>query len=88
MSYGIQVETWGRYALFSRPELKTERMSYEVITPSAARGLIESIFWHPGLRIVIDRIHVLNEIRFTRMDGFAAAAMALFLAVIIAFRWL
>ncbi len=67
MSYGIQVETWGRYALFSRPELKTERMSYEVITPSAARGLIESIFWHPGLRIVIDRIHVLNEIRFTNI---------------------
>ncbi len=65
MSYGIQVETWGRYALFSRPELKTERMSYEVITPSAARGLIESIYWHPGIRLFIDRIHVLNEIRFT-----------------------
>ena len=61
MSYGLQVEVWGDYALFSRPELKTERMSYEVITPSAARGLIEFIFWHPGLRVVIDRIYVLRK---------------------------
>ena len=63
MSYGIQLECWGKYALFSRPELKTERVTYDVITPSAARGIIESIFWHPGLRIIVDRIHVLNEIR-------------------------
>jgi len=61
LSYGLQIEVWGDYALFSRPELKTERMSYEVITPSAARGLIESIYWHPGLRVVIDRIYVLRK---------------------------
>ncbi|MCI1956456.1 MAG: type I-C CRISPR-associated protein Cas5c [Oscillospiraceae bacterium] len=61
MSYGLQVEVWGEYALFTRPELKTERLSYEVITPSAARGLIESIYWHPGLRVVIDRIYVLRK---------------------------
>lgn len=67
MSYGIRVETWGDYALFSRPELKTERMSYEVITPSAARGLIESIYWHPGLKVVVDRIYVLNKIQFTNI---------------------
>lgn len=67
MSYGFQVETWGDYALFSRPELKTERMSYEVMTPSAARGLIESIYWHPGLRVRIDRIYVLNKIQFTNI---------------------
>ena len=60
MSYGLKVEVWGEYALFSRPELKTERYSYEVITPSAARGIIESIFWHPGLRVLIDRIHLLE----------------------------
>lgn len=60
MGYGIKVEVWGEYALFSRPELKTERFSYEIITPSAARGLIESIYWHPGLKIVIDRIHLLE----------------------------
>jgi CRISPR-associated protein Cas5d len=63
----MSVEVWGPYALFSRPELKTERMSYEVMTPSAARGLLESIFWHPGLRVIIDRIYVLNPIQFTNL---------------------
>lgn len=63
----IQVEVWGEYALFSRPELKTERVSYDVMTPSAARGLLESIYWHPGLRWVIDRIYVCSPIRFTNI---------------------
>lgn len=61
----IQVEVWGDYALFARPELKVERVSYDVMTPSAARGILESIYWHPGLRWVIDRIYVLAPIRFT-----------------------
>lgn len=65
MGYGIEVEVEGPYALFSRPEFKVERVSYDVITPSAARGLLEAIYWHPGLRWCIDRIHVMNEIRFT-----------------------
>lgn len=65
MSYGTAIEVWGDYALFSRPELHVERMSYDVITPSAARGLIESIFWHPGMSYVVDKIHVLNPIEFT-----------------------
>ena len=65
MAYGIRMELWGEYALFSRPELKVERYSYECITPSAARGALESVFWHPGLQYTIDRIHVLNEIKFT-----------------------
>ena len=60
MSYGLKIEVWGNYALFSRPELKTERFSYEMITLSAARGLIESIYWHPGLRVIVDRIHLLE----------------------------
>ena len=63
----IQIEVWGDYACFSRPEMKTERVSYDVMTPSAARGLIESIYWHPGLRYCIDRIHVLEPIRFTNI---------------------
>lgn len=63
----ISVEVWGDYALFSRPELKVERVSYDVMTPSAARGLLESIFWHPGLRWQIDRIHVCSPIRFTNI---------------------
>ena len=46
----ICVEVWGDYACFTRPEMKVERVSYDVMTPSAARGLIEAIYWHPVLR--------------------------------------
>ena len=60
----IQLEVWGDYALFSRPELKVERMSYDVPTPSAARGVVEAIYYHPGLCWHIDRVHVLEPIRF------------------------
>lgn len=67
MAYGFKVEVWGERALFTRPELSVERMSYDCITPSAARGLIESIYWHPGIRYSVDRIHVLNPIRFTNV---------------------
>ena len=63
----ISLEVWGNYASFTRPEMKTERVSYDVMTPSAARGLLESIYWHPGLRWVIDRIHVCAPIRFTNL---------------------
>ncbi len=63
----IQVEVWGDYACFTRPEMKTERVSYDVMTPSAARGLLESIYWHPGLRWVIECIHVCGPIRFTNI---------------------
>lgn len=61
----IQLEVWGDYALFTRPELKAERMSYDVPTPSAARGIVEAIYFHPGLKWHIDRIHVLKPISFT-----------------------
>ncbi len=60
----ICLEVWGDYALFTRPEMKTERVSYDVMTPSAARGLLDAIFWHPGMHWVIDRIHVCAPIRF------------------------
>lgn len=63
----ICFEVWGDYACFTRPEMKVERVSYDVMTPSAARGLIESIYWHPGLRWVVDQIHVLAPIRFTNI---------------------
>ena len=61
----FKIEVWGDYALFSRPELKVERMSYDVMTPSAARGLLESIYWHPGLRFKILKIYVMNPIQFS-----------------------
>ena len=63
----IKLEVWGDYALFTRPEMKVERVSYDVMTPSAARGLIEAIYWHPGMRWRIDRIHVCAPIRFTNL---------------------
>lgn len=63
----FRVEVWGEYACFSRPEMKVERVSYDVMTPSAARGLLEAIYWHPGMRWVIDRIRVVNPIRFTNI---------------------
>lgn len=61
----IAVEVWGDYAMFTRPEMKVERCSYDVMTPSAARGILESIFWHPGLRYQIDRIRICAPIRFS-----------------------
>ena len=64
MAYGIRLHVWGDYACFTRPEMKVERVSYDVMTPSAARGVLDAIHWKPGLRWVVDRIHVLRPIRF------------------------
>lgn len=64
MAYGIKLRVWGEYACFTRPEMKVERVSYDVMTPSAARGILEAIYWKPAIRWVIDRIHVLKPIRF------------------------
>lgn len=61
----IAVKVWGEYALFTRPEFKSERVSYQVITPSAARGLLEAIFWKPQIRYEIRRIGVLRLGSFT-----------------------
>lgn len=60
----IRLKVWGDYALFTRPEMKTERVTYDIITPSAARGLIEAIYWHPGIKWRIDKIRVCKPIRF------------------------
>ena len=64
MSYGIRLHVWGERACFTRPEMKVERVSYDVPTPSAARGILEAIHWKPAIVWVIDRIHVLRPIRF------------------------
>uniref|UniRef100_A0A831X1H2 pre-crRNA processing endonuclease n=1 Tax=Thermorudis peleae TaxID=1382356 RepID=A0A831X1H2_9BACT len=61
----VAVKVWGDYALFTRPEFKSERVSYQVITPSAARGLLEAIFWKPQIRYEIRRIGVLRLGSFT-----------------------
>ena len=64
MAYGIRLLVWGDRACFTRPEMKVERVSYDVITPSAARGILDAIHWKPAIRWIIDRIHVLKPIRF------------------------
>lgn len=64
MAWGIKLKIWGERACFTRPEMKVERVSYDVITPSAARGILEAIHWKPAIRWHVDRIHVLKPIRF------------------------
>jgi CRISPR-associated protein Cas5d len=64
MGYGIKVRVSGQRACFTRPEMHAERVSYDVITPSAARGVLEAVYWKPAIRWVIDGITVLNPIKF------------------------
>lgn len=59
------LEVWGDYACFTRPEMKVERVSYDVITPSSARSIFEAIFWKPAIRWQVKRIEVLNPIKWT-----------------------
>jgi CRISPR-associated protein Cas5d len=61
------LKVWGEMASFNRPEMKVERVSYDVMTPSAARGILEAIYWKPQMRWTVDRIHVLKPIRFTHV---------------------
>ena len=67
MPYGIKLHVWGDRACFTRPEMKVERVSYDTMTPSAARGILEAIHWKPAVRWVVDRIHVLKPIRFENL---------------------
>jgi CRISPR-associated protein Cas5d len=60
----IEAQVWGDLACFTRPEMKVERVSYDVMTPSAARGLLESVFWKPEFQWRIREIRVLRPIRF------------------------
>ena len=60
----VRLRIWGDFACFTRPEMKVERVSYDVITPSAARGILEAIHWKPAIRWHVDRIHVLKPIKF------------------------
>lgn len=63
----VALKVWGEYACFTRPEAKVERLSYDVITPSAARGILEAIYWKPQIRWVVERLHVLNPPVFTNL---------------------
>lgn len=63
--YEIILEVWGKYACFTRPEFKVERVSYDIMTPSAARGVLEAIYYKPEFRYIIDEIYIINPIKTT-----------------------
>ncbi|MER8802069.1 type I-C CRISPR-associated protein Cas5c [Mesorhizobium sp. M0998] len=64
MSFGVRLKVSGNYACFTRPEMKVERVSYDVMPPSAGRGILEAVHWKPAIKWVVDSIHVLTPIRF------------------------
>lgn len=70
------LEVWGPMACFTRPELKVERVSYDVITPSAARAIFEAIFWKPAIHWQVTKIEVLNEIKWTTIRRNEVGAVA------------
>lgn len=70
------LEVWGAMACFTRPELKVERVSYDVITPSAARAVFEAIFWKPAIRWQITKIEVINPIKWTTIRRNEVGAVA------------
>lgn len=63
-SNNFRLKVWGRNACFTRPEMKVERVSYDVMTPSAARGILEAILWKPAIRWKVTQIDVLNPIKW------------------------
>ena len=73
---GFCIDVSGDFACFTRPEMKVERVSYDVITPSAARGVVTAIFWKPAIRWRITRIEVLNPIRWTTIRRNEVSAVA------------
>lgn len=60
----VRLRVWGDNACFTRPEMKVERVSYDVMTPSAARGVLEAIHWKPAIRWQVERIDILNPIKW------------------------
>lgn len=73
---GFCLEVTGEFACFTRPEMKVERVSYDVITPSAARAIFEAILWKPAIRWRITKIEVLNPIRWASIRRNEVAKVA------------
>ena len=65
--HDVCIEVWGRFACFTRPDLKVERVSYDVMTPSAARNIVQAIYWHPGCKYQVTKIEVLKPIKRIQM---------------------
>ncbi len=70
------LEVWGDYACFTRPEMKVERVSYDVITPSSARAIFEAIFWKPAFEWRVRKIEVLNPIKWMNLRRNEVGAVA------------
>ncbi len=70
------LEVWGNYACFTRPEMKVERVSYDVMTPSAARAIFEAIFWKPAFKWVVKKIEVINPIKWINIRRNEIGAVA------------
>ena len=60
----VLIRCWGDFALFTRPEMKVERVSYDVMTPSAARGILDAIYWHDGVKWIVEEIYVRKPVKF------------------------
>lgn len=65
----VDIRVWGDYACFTRPEFKVERVSYPMMTPSAARGILEAIYWKPQIRYRIQRIGILRHPRLKEVES-------------------
>lgn len=70
------LEVWGQMACFTRPELKVERVSYDVITPSAARAIFEAIFWKPAIHWQVTKIEIMNPIKWATIRRNEVGAVA------------
>ena len=69
MNTTVSLRVWGEFACFTRPEMKVERVSYRVPTPSAARGVLEAVFWEPEMYYLIDSITVVRPELLAALDG-------------------
>ncbi len=63
--YGVRLRIFGDYACFTRPEMKSERVSYDVPTPSALRGILEALHWKPAISWRVDAVHMMRPVKFT-----------------------
>ena len=70
MPYGVKLRVFGDFACFTRPESKVERISYDIITPSASRAVLEAIYWKPGIRWIIDKIHVRKVMKVVNGENY------------------
>ena len=87
MSYGFKIIVEGDYACFTRPELKVERVSYDVPTPGALEGMLKSVYWKPAIRYVIDKIIVFQKIDFINIRRNEVKDKVLFSAVKNQMKW-